>query len=431
MNYIFKTCWLVLCFVFVSCGQEISSTEKVIYGDNGIVDISAASSKRWLNEFKSVALITEKSRLIKRFGANFLEEKAPTKAAICEKEPFENARNLGHCSGSLIEYDLLVTAKHCLEVVPDGCSGLAIVFDMTSHLPLKVSRPLGQSQLFTCKRVYQPTDPLSDLIMIRLDRPTNRSSLNFTETEDWLSIGELTVLGHPLGGDQKVASGGSFRKSFDNDQLLAELDVFEGNSGSPVFSNDKEVRGILLGGEVDFQTDPTGCLRVKRCPQGNCTGETMISSRSIKELHSQIERIERVSKLPQKVIFDGILFQEQAIPEPSANDSSPSLVAKFKIDDKVLLSEIHIHLDIIHSNLSDITFELISPSGKVIPLLDRVYKQSEEPLVFDFRSKVDSVLDSIIGYEASGEWQLTIRDLSELQSGRILTLTVEMKGAFP
>lgn len=424
-----KTYWLVLCFIVISCGQELKSKEEVIYGDDGIDDVSSPSSKKWLSEFKSVALITEKSRINKRFGGYVLEEKAPTKTAICEKEPLESTRNLGHCSGSLIEEDLLVTAKHCLEVIPGGCSDLAIVFDIKDQLPLRVPRLFNQSQLFSCKRVYQPADPLSDLIMIRLDRPTKRPSLNFTETEDWLSLGELTVLGYPLGGDQKVASGGSFRKSFENDQVLAELDVFEGNSGSPVFSNNKEVRGILLGGESDFETDQTGCLRVKRCAHGYCTGETMISSLSIKELHDQIERIQKVTKLPQKVIFDGILIQEQDIPEPSANNPSPSLIAKFKIDDKTLLSEIHIHLGILHSNLSDITMDLISPSGQVIPLLDRVYKKSEEPFIFDFRSEVDSVLDSVIGYEASGEWQIAIKDLSELESGRILILSVEMKGA--
>ncbi len=305
---------------------------------------------------------------------------------------------------------------------------MAIVFDIQSYLPLKVPKLLNQSQIFSCKRIYQSTDPLSDLLMIRLDRPTARPSLNFMDTEDWLSLGELTVLGYPLGGVQKVASGGSFRKSFENDQLLAELDVFEGNSGSPVFSNDKKVRGMLLGGESDFVTDQSGCLRVKRCAHGNCTGETMISSRSIIDLHHQIERIERVTKLPQKVIFDSVLMQKIDIPEPSATNSDPQLIAKFKIDDKTLLSEIHIHLVILHSNLSDITLDLMSPSGQVVRLLDRIYKKSDEPFSFDFKSEVDSAFDSFIGLDAAGEWQIAVKDVSELESGRILTLNVEMKG---
>ncbi len=107
-----RTCWLLLCFGLMSCGQELKSNEKVIYGEDGLGDVSAASSKKWLGEFKSVSLITEKSRINKKLGGYFLEEKAPTKIPICEKEPLESTRNFGHCSGSLIEKDLLVTAQN-------------------------------------------------------------------------------------------------------------------------------------------------------------------------------------------------------------------------------------------------------------------------------------------------------------------------------
>jgi len=413
----------------MSCGRQVHSKEDVIYGENGLDDILALKNSKWLDRFNSVPLLTEKSRLQKRWGGFSLEEKAPTKTAICYKEPLENTKNMGHCSGSLIEGDLLVTAKHCLDVVSGGCHDLAMDFDVRSRFSWPVPRLISPKNIFSCKRVYQPADPASDLIMIRLDRPTNRPGLDFVETTDWLSVGELTVLGYPLGGAQKVASGGSFREAFENDQVLAELDAFEGNSGSPVFSGDGKVRGILVGGESDFMAAEKGCLKIKRCATTQCTGETLITSRSVTELHDQIKRQERIAKLPQKVVFDRLLIEDQDIPEPSSENMSPSLKTSFKIESQSVLAGISIQFRVLHENLSDISMDLISPSGQTISLLDRVYKRSDEVLIFNFKSEEDSRFDSLIGQEIAGEWQIIVKDESELESGKILALRVEMIGA--
>ena len=89
--------------------------------------------------------------------------------------------------------------------------------------------------------------------------------------------GELTVIGYPLGLPVKIASGGTVR-GFGRGFLVANLDTYEGNSGSAVLNSEKLakgqilVEGVLVRGENDFEmTAP--CYISKRCPSYGCRGE--------------------------------------------------------------------------------------------------------------------------------------------------------------
>jgi subtilisin-like proprotein convertase family protein/V8-like Glu-specific endopeptidase len=427
--------WVVCCLFLLSCGDGTrsqsphgNSDEKVIYGENGLEPVTPLKTSPWLEPFQSVALITEKSRLQKQLGFYSIQEKEPASAPICEGEPLEKAKNLGHCTGSLIEEDLLVTARHCLDLVQGGCEDLAVLFDVKTNLVPGSSKLVASQNVFSCKRVYKPEDETSDMVMIRLDRTTSRPSLEFKAAPDWLSIGELTVLGYPLGGVQTISKGGSFRESLGSDLVLAELDVFEGNSGSPVFSDDKKVRGILVSGESDFEADTSGCLKVKRCKTGYCSGETLLSSSTLTDFFNKVENLEAILKRPFSVVFEGLLLKNQKIPEPSTGNPAPTLEASFSVDSSKIVSEVSLNLEIVHPNLSDITLDLITPSGKVIRLYNRTYLKADNGMTFEFRSQDDTRFDSLIGTETSGLWKVMIKDESELESGKVVSLSLKMLG---
>jgi subtilisin-like proprotein convertase family protein len=267
------------------------------------------------------------------------------------------------------------------------------------------------------------------MVMIRLDRPTSRPSLEFKAAEDWLSLGELTVLGYPLGGGQTASKGGSFRESLGSDLILAELDVFEGNSGSPVFSEDKKVRGILISGESDFEADASGCFKVKRCKTGHCSGETLLSSSSLTGLFDKVTNLETVLKRPRSLVFDSLLLSDQKIPEPSPGSTAPTLEASFSVDSSKIVSEVSLHLEIVHPNLSDITLDLVAPSGKVIRLYNRAYLKADNAVTFEFSSQNDTRFDSLIGTEARGLWKVIIKDESELEAGKVVSLSLKMLGS--
>jgi len=82
----------------------------------------------------------------------------------------------------------------------------------------------------------------------------------------------------------KVGLKGVVRK---NDNLLffvSNLDIYAGNSGSPVFSAiSNKVCGILVRGENDFII-VNGCRKSLVCPTTGCRGEDVTRISAILEL---------------------------------------------------------------------------------------------------------------------------------------------------
>ena len=76
--------------------------------------------------------------------------------------------------------------------------------------------------------------------------------------------GNLGVIGYPSGLPVKIAFGDEtvlMRK--EGPWLIANLDTYGGNSGSPVFNAQGEVEGILVRGAVDYRFGGV-CFRSNR-----------------------------------------------------------------------------------------------------------------------------------------------------------------------
>ncbi|HLP44779.1 MAG TPA: trypsin-like peptidase domain-containing protein, partial [Candidatus Kapabacteria bacterium] len=59
----------------------------------------------------------------------------------------------------------------------------------------------------------------------------------------------IHVLGHPVGLPLKYASGETVSDNSDKSYFTANLNIYSGNSGSPVFNSDKhEVIGLVVRG---------------------------------------------------------------------------------------------------------------------------------------------------------------------------------------
>jgi hypothetical protein len=84
----------------------------------------------------------------------------------------------------------------------------------------------------------------------------------------------LVIMGYPLGLPLKVANRAEVLAVEEN-YFIANLDSFQGNSGSPVFNQETgEVEGILARGKPDFYPS-NGCLKLNRCDENgkNCEEE--------------------------------------------------------------------------------------------------------------------------------------------------------------
>ena len=224
-------------------------------------------------------------------GGNVLD--AATGTGLCSdtqtdtlhqpKEPFYNEPNPGYCSAVRVAKNRIATAGHCIQTTLD-CQTTRIIFGFY-HSPVKLhpERSIPIENVYSCKRIVAGTltPDGADWRVVELDRSIPLGSdveLHTADISPPLQVGDaLTVIGYPLGLPVKIARGAIVR-GFGQGFLVANLDTYEGNSGSAVFNTERLesgellVEGLLVRGENDFSlTSP--CFLSKRCPSTGCRGE--------------------------------------------------------------------------------------------------------------------------------------------------------------
>ncbi|MGZ3774744.1 MAG: trypsin-like serine peptidase [Pseudobdellovibrionaceae bacterium] len=275
----------LICFLAISgCGFEsatksqvtsVKDTVGVIYGEDSVRNVQDSSNP---NSLISVAFIPKDT--FSRFLQKQPVESVGEKVGITDGIKWINDPSLAVCSGILIDKDLVLTAGHCFDGV-GSCSDLNVVFGFeVSPNVLKTMKWIG------CKEVIKDKDELIDsgldYAVVRLETSVSLAKPSVIQKE--LNVGdEVYTIGYPLGSPKKTA-GGKIRKVVDVPNVYnSNLDVYAGNSGSPVFSaKTNELIGIVSTGESDFEdsTDSTGS-KIKHCSDDGCLGEIIIPIQKI------------------------------------------------------------------------------------------------------------------------------------------------------
>jgi len=188
---------------------------------------------------------------------------------LCPDEPFRNQPAPGMCSGFLVAPDIIATTGHC--ACPQECSDWAIVFGfvmLDSYTPVL---RLNESEVYYCKEVIARQVGHPDWALIRLDRKvTGHNPLPLRHTGIVPQGEPLLVIGHPWGLPRKYAAGATVLDNTASAYFQANLDTYDGNSGSAVLStNTLVVEGILYFGPEDFVEDGP-CDRSNVCPDIGC-----------------------------------------------------------------------------------------------------------------------------------------------------------------
>jgi len=218
-----------------------------------------------------------------RFGARFL---------MCKDESFTEQITAAFCSGTLVADDVVLTAAHCVREASTrpGDPALSDVRFVFGFRAKNYDDP-GRSQ-FGLEEVYSGVEVIAarrdisdrdaeDWATIRLDRPVPATVANpIMSRRIKVAKGmHVYAVGYPIGLPVKYAAGAQIRNDDSGASFKADLDTFQGNSGSGVFlSETNELLGILVRGDPDFYMDQKArppCRRTYRCGTVGCTGEVV------------------------------------------------------------------------------------------------------------------------------------------------------------
>jgi V8-like Glu-specific endopeptidase len=278
-----KSLWPILFYILVS--RAYARGLDLIYGSDDRYEVSEYHDNEFIDKARSVALRVPNKRLasdsnseIVRYKTKTLKEMLPR---LCSREKYLEQYSLGDCSGFLISEDKLVTAGHCMMTQSD-CKNFQWVFDYE-----KDATYLSRNNLYSCKKIIAQkynysNSEVSDYAVIELDRKVPDRTPLARRTSGILHRGTpLIAIGHPLGLPKKIVDGAKVMAMNDIERehpirsfflkanyFTTNLDVYAGNSGSPVFnSNTGKVEGILIQGAEDFEEDyENKCLTSKRLP---------------------------------------------------------------------------------------------------------------------------------------------------------------------
>lgn len=189
---------------------------------------------------------------------------------LCPGERFADEPSIAGCSGVLVSSDVVATALHCL-----GGQGppLWVVFDYRNGKNATPGAAVPADDAYRAELWKHSS--ADDWALLRLDRAVvGRSPAIIRPSRPtYVSPGEYVfAAGHPDGIPLKVTRSGKVVRTTGN-RFVTNLDLFRGNSGSPIFDRVDPARrrmiGLVLSGMPDYRRDGA-CQVVAHCLPGQC-----------------------------------------------------------------------------------------------------------------------------------------------------------------
>lgn len=181
---------------------------------------------------------------------------------LCEGQPFAEQPAAAFCSGVLVDYDLVLTAGHCVRAL--ALADFSVVFDYyfaeADRLALGSSSVYAGREVPTFRRDPPGQEPRLDFGFIRLARPvddTRRPLAVHTQQSKLEPAQPLLAIGASGGLPLKLDRGSSLRdpRAAAADYFTATSDTSRGSSGGPALDAALTVVGVLSRGGSDFMAE--------------------------------------------------------------------------------------------------------------------------------------------------------------------------------
>jgi hypothetical protein len=215
---------------------------------------------------QSVVALVSKARL----GA--ATESFPAKTStwgelekLCPEERFRDQPAAAFCTGVLVDWDLVLTAGHCLRLF--AVQDMAVVFDYFYEAPEKLAArkedALAVVEIVAEALDPQGTEPRLDFGWLRLEAPVgaNRQPVPVYLKSPALNLGDPIIsMGAGGGVPIKFDAAGRVRQLRSAlDYFIADVDSSHGWSGGGAFDDQFRLLGILSRGGEDFVDRSDGC----------------------------------------------------------------------------------------------------------------------------------------------------------------------------
>lgn len=178
---------------------------------------------------------------------------------LCDYERFidQPIAKFNMCTCFLVEEDVIATAGHFLKL--GKVQDIRIVFGFKMENPSTAVTRIPGDNIYkgveTIGISYDRRGDAPDWGLVKLDRNVKGQEIVKLSMDEIYHGQPVYTIGHPAGLPLKFATGASVQDSRNKFFFTADLDIFMGNSGSPVFDmNTHEVIGIVVQGySKDFR----------------------------------------------------------------------------------------------------------------------------------------------------------------------------------
>ena len=190
---------------------------------------------------------------------------------LCTNERFKDEPSGSRGTAFLITKNIVLTARHC--ITKEHYHSIKKEHYRNKRLIFGYEKDRDSGNIvtsFSVNEVYKIIDVIpretdskkveDDWVIVYLDRDVEgiEPLVLRTEQEVFKDEGVYTI-GHPSGLPKKIADKGIVNATNKSNYFRTTLDIFAGNSGSPIFSeNDNKVVGIVVRNGNDY-------IKVKNC----------------------------------------------------------------------------------------------------------------------------------------------------------------------
>jgi hypothetical protein len=183
---------------------------------------------------------------------------------LCPGERFADQPAVAFCSGVLAESDLVLTAKHCIDLV--RLENIRVVFGYyfaeRDELVVQPEDVHAISTVVATSAASQ--DQALDFAWLRLSRavePARRPASLYARGAAVAEGDPILTVGAAGGTPLKWDMGARVHDARDAEAgyFVADTDTFHGSSGSPALDSEMNVVGIFTRGSRDFADTDRGC----------------------------------------------------------------------------------------------------------------------------------------------------------------------------